>query len=50
MKLGMHVGLGPGLSAGDFVLDADPVNPLPNKGRSAPKFRAMFIVAKRLDA
>jgi len=31
LGMGMHVGLGPGLSAWDFVLDADPVDPLPNE-------------------
>ena len=40
----MEVGLGPD----DVVLDGDTV-PLPKRGRSHPKFSAMFIVAKRLD-
>jgi len=44
MSLGMEFGLGPG----DFVLDGDPVPP-PQKGSTAPNFRPMFIVAKRLD-
>ena len=46
MPLGMDVGL----SAGDFVLDGDPV-PLPKKGAEPPpNFWLMFIVVKRLDA
>jgi len=44
MPLGMEVGLGPG----NFVLDGDPA-PLPQKGAELPKFRPMFILAKRLD-
>ena len=43
MSLGMELGLGPG----DFVLDGDPAPPS-QKGRGAPNFRPMFIVAKRL--
>jgi len=43
MKLGMHVGLGPG----HFVLDGDPA-PLPQRG-TALNFWPMFIVAIRLD-
>ena len=43
MPLGTEVGLSPG----DFVLDGDPA-PSTKKGR-APKFRPMFIAAKRLD-
>ena len=44
MALGMEVGL----SAGDFVLGGDPASP-PVKGHSAPNFRPMSVVAKRLD-
>jgi len=44
VPLDMEVGLGPG----DIVLDGDPARP-PQKGGGAPKFRPMFIVAKRLD-
>jgi len=40
MPLGMDIGL----SAGDFVLDGDPV-PLPKKGAEPPNFRPMFIVS-----
>jgi len=43
MKLGKHVGLGPG----HIVLDGHPA-PLPKRGRS-PNFRPMSIVAKCLD-
>ena len=43
MSLGMQVGLGPG----DFVLDGDAAPP---KGGTAPNFRPMSIVTKRLDA
>jgi len=43
MPLGMEVGLGPG----DFVLDGDPAPP--EKKGTAPNFRPMSIVAKRLD-
>jgi len=42
MKLGMEVGLGPD----DTVLDGDP--PPPKRG-TAPNFRPMSIVTKRLD-
>ena len=42
MKLGMEVRLG----SGDFVLDGDPAPP--QRG-TAPNFRPMFVVAKRLD-
>jgi len=46
MALGMEVGL----SAGDFVLDADPT-PSPKRGGALlPNFRPISIVAKRLDA
>jgi len=47
MALGMEVGLGPG----HIVLDGDPA-PLPQKedGDTAPNFRPISIVAKRLDA
>ena len=44
MPLGMELGLGPG----HIVLGGDP-GPLPEKGRTAPNFRPMFVVAKRLD-
>jgi len=43
MPLGMEVDLGPG----DFVLDGDPA-PL-QKGGTAPNFRPMSTVTKRLD-
>jgi len=43
MPLGMDVGLVPG----DFVLDEDP--PLPPQKGSAPNFRPITILAKRLD-
>ena len=43
MKLGMQVGLCPDY----IVLDGDSA-PLPQSG-TAPNFRPMFIVAKRLD-
>jgi len=43
MKLGMRVGLGPG----HIVLDGDPG--LPPQMGSAPNFRPMSVVAKRLD-
>jgi len=43
MLLGVEVGLGPG----DFVLDGDPVSP--REMDTAPNFRPMYIVAKRLD-
>jgi len=43
MPLGMQVGLG----TGDFVLDGDAAPP---KGGTAPNFRPMSIVTKRLDA
>jgi len=43
MKLGTDVGLLPGLT----VLDGDPA-PLPHSG-TAPNFRPMYVVAKRLD-
>ena len=44
----MEIGLGPG----DFVLDLNPAPPPQKGGGDAeyPKFSAMFIVAKRLDA
>jgi len=44
MKLGMHVGLGPG----HIMLDGDPAPP-PQKWSGAPNFSPMSIVAKRLD-
>jgi len=44
VKLGMQVGLGPG----DIVLDGDPAS-LTETGTTAPTFRPMAIVAKRLD-
>ena len=44
ISLGMAVGLGPG----DFVLDGEPAPPPQKGGGRAPKFSAMFIVAKRL--
>ena len=44
MPLGMEVGFSPGHT----VLDADPA-PLPLKRGTAPTFRPMFIVVKRLD-
>jgi len=44
MLLGMQVGLG----SGHIVLDGDPAPP-PQRGGTAPKFRFMFVVAKRLD-
>jgi len=40
-KLGIQVGLGPG----HILLHGDPATP-PQKGRGAPKFRPMSIVAK----
>jgi len=43
MKLGMEVGLGPA----HIVLDRDPAPP-PQRG-TAPNFRPMSLVAKRLD-
>jgi len=43
MNLGVQVGLGPG----QIVLDRYPA-PLPEKG-TAPSFRLMSVVAKRLD-
>jgi len=46
MPLAMEVGLG----TGDIVLDGDPAPLLPPKIRgTAPTFRPMSIVAKRLD-
>ena len=39
MPLGMEVGLGPD----DFVLDGDPVYPLPKKGRSPPIFSPRLL-------
>jgi len=45
MTLGMEVGLGPGY----IVLDGDSAS-LPQKEDTAPNFRPIFIVAKRLDA
>jgi len=46
MSLGMELGL----DAGDFVLDGDPVAPVPQKGSGPPTiFRPMFIVTKQLD-
>ena len=44
IPLGMELGLGPS----DIVLDGDPALP-PQKGGTAPCFRPMSIVAKRLD-
>jgi len=43
MKLGMHVGLGPG----HIVFDGDPGAP-PQRG-TAPNFRPISVVAKLLD-
>ena len=43
MKLGVEVGLGPGI----IVLDGDP--PLCHKRGTACNFWPMFVVAKRLD-
>jgi len=45
MPLGMEVALG----AGHIVLDGDPARPPPKKRGTAPNFRLMSIVAKRLD-
>jgi len=45
MPLGMEIGLGPG----DIVLDGNPAPPKRGRGRAAPTFRPMSIVAKRLD-
>ena len=44
MPLSMEVGLDPG----HIVLDGDPA-PIPKKGGTAPNFRSMFVLAKRLD-
>ena len=44
MALGVEVGFDPG----HVVLDGDP-DSLPEKGGTAPNFRPMFVVAKRLD-
>jgi len=44
MKLGMHVGLGPG----QIVLDGNPAPP-PEKGAESPNFRPISIVAKRVN-
>jgi len=44
MKLGVHVGLGPG----HIVLDGDPA-PLAQKGAETPSFRPISVVAKWLD-
>ena len=44
MPLGMELGLGPG----HIVLDWDPATLL-RKGRTAPNFQTMSIVAKRPD-
>jgi len=44
MVLGMEVGLGPG----HIVLDGE-LALLPQKGATAPSFRPIFIVTKRLD-
>ena len=44
MLLGTEVGLGPG----HIVLDGDPAPP-PKKGDTAPDFRPMSVVPKRLD-
>ena len=44
MPLGMDVGLGPG----HIVLDGDPV-PRKRGGGTAPNFRPVSVVAKRLD-
>jgi len=43
-SLGMEVGLVPG----HIMMDGDPTPP-PQKGKTAPNFRPMFVVAKRLD-
>ena len=43
MKLDVEVTLGPG----HIALDGDPA-PLPKRG-TAPNFRSMHVVAKRLD-
>ena len=45
MPLGMEVGLSPG----DFVLDGDPVHPLPKNEAEPHNFWSMSIVAKLLD-
>jgi len=41
----MEVGLG----TGHIVLDGDPAPPPKKKGGTAPNFRLMSVVAKRLD-
>ena len=46
MPLGMEVGLSPG----DFVLEGDPAPSPKRGGATLPKFRLIFIMAKRLDA
>jgi len=43
MLLGTEIGLGPG----HIVLDGDQASP--KKGGTAPNFRPMSVVAKRLD-
>jgi len=45
MPLGRDIGLNPS----NIVLDGDPAHPFPKKGAEPPQFRAMSIVAKRLD-
>jgi len=46
MPLGTEKGFGPG----DILLDGDPAPPPPKKIQgTAPNFRPMSIVAKRLD-
>ena len=42
----MPVGMEVGLSPGHIVLDGDPAPP--KKGGTAPNFRRMSVVAKRL--
>jgi len=42
MSLGVEIGLGPG----DIVLDGDPAPP---KSGTAPHFRPISVVAKRLN-
>jgi len=44
MLLGTEVGLGPG----NIALDGDPAPPQ-EKGGTAPNFRPLSVVAKRLD-
>jgi len=45
VKLAMQVGLVPG----HIVFDADPAGSPPKKKGTAPNFRSMSVVAKRLD-